>query len=771
MMKKWWPIIFIFTVWFIFSAPFLLFGKIPFPSDYLVNFFSPWSAYFFESVGVVKNNAMPDLVSQIYPWKTLVIESWKNGLPPLWNPYGFSGTPLLANYQSAVFSPINFLYLFLSFNIAWSIQILLQPLLAGLFTFIYVRSLKRSQIASLISSIAFMFCGFITAWLSYGTLGYAILFLPLSLFAAEKFYEKQKWYYFLVLTATIPLSFFSGHFQTSFYFLIFVVAYILFKYFSVKELRSTVYSLLSVCFGLLLSMPQLIPSVELYLNAARSILFLKREVIPWEYLPTFLAPDFFGNPVTRNDWFGHYAEWNGFVGLLPLMLGVYASLKRNRYVVFFLIASLISVCFAFNTPLLDLLVALRVPVLSTSALSRIIVIFSFSVSVLAAFGFDNLLSDLKERRFKKIYLWLFGFGIIFVTVWVILIFKLFIPLDKIAISFSNFRLSTIFFGIVFLSIIVSLFLKSKKVLIILSIIILGITTFDMMRFTTKWQPFSSEKYMFPDVGVTKFMKKKSGFQREFGAAGQEFTTITRVPGVEGYDPLYIGRYGEFIEAAVDGQLHPAVRSFALLAKGGTYTPKIIDFLGVKYMTHKISDKKNIWAYPYWKSPDKYKTIFEDKNFRVLENKNVFPRAFLVNNYKILKDQKEILNEMFVNKVDLLSTAIVEEKLSVNSPMSSGSATILSYKPEKIQIKTNTNGSSFLVLTDAFYPGWKAYVDDGEAKIYRTDFAFRGIVVPKGNHMIKFIYDPDSYKIGIVLGVLGLIGSVILALTLKNKRKK
>ena len=195
--------------------------------------------------------------------------------------------------------------------------------------FAFLRSLKISNEGSLIGSIGFMFCGFITTWMAYATLGYAILFLPLALWAIEKFYQTQKQRFLILLAVSFPLSFFSGHFQISIYFLLFVVAYIIFKLFQTRNLHKTFYIILYALAGILLSLPQLLPSIEAYTQSLRSSLFAKAEVIPWGYFSTFLAPDFLGNPVTRNDWFGHYAEWNAYIGLIPLMLGVY-SLFRNR---------------------------------------------------------------------------------------------------------------------------------------------------------------------------------------------------------------------------------------------------------------------------------------------------------------------------------------------------------------------------------------------------------------------------------------------------------
>ncbi|MEK9178507.1 MAG: YfhO family protein, partial [Patescibacteria group bacterium] len=297
LIKRYFPFIFIFFLWLAFSAPFFA-GKVPYPSNYLVNHNAPWSAYE-RFWGPVKNDSMPDILGQIYPWKHLTIEALKSGEIALWNPYSFSGTVHLANYQSAALSPLNLLFFIFDFVNAWSILVLLQQLLAGLFTFAFLRSIKRSKFASLIGAVSFMFCGFITSWMEYATLGYAILFLPLALLAIEKFKQEEGPIYLFLLSVSVPLSFLSGHFQISLYFLLFVASYLLFTFFQTRNKNQLGYLFLSICFGLLLSMPQILPSIEAYSYSLRSEVFQKIEVIPFNYLPTFFAPAFFGNHVTR----------------------------------------------------------------------------------------------------------------------------------------------------------------------------------------------------------------------------------------------------------------------------------------------------------------------------------------------------------------------------------------------------------------------------------------------------------------------------------------
>ena len=68
----------LFVVWVFFAYPYLLFGKTPYPADYQVNSFQPWVQYPGMG-GPVKNNAQPDIIGQIYPWKHFTIDELKNG--------------------------------------------------------------------------------------------------------------------------------------------------------------------------------------------------------------------------------------------------------------------------------------------------------------------------------------------------------------------------------------------------------------------------------------------------------------------------------------------------------------------------------------------------------------------------------------------------------------------------------------------------------------------------------------------------------------------
>jgi hypothetical protein len=758
MKRKLLPFIVIFITWFIFAAPFFTQGKTPFPSTYQVNFFGPWSTYS-ELGGPVKNNAQPDIITQIYPWRYFDIQELKKGQLALWNPYSFGGTPHLANYQSAVLFPLNLLFLLpFSFIDVWSFLVLLQPLLAGIGIYLFTRKLTVSSTGSILSAFSFMFCGFIVTWMGYATLGYAILPLPFALYSIEQYFsfERKKW--LIALSLTFLFSFFAGHFQTSLYFSAVVFSYIIYHFIFFKNKRLCIDMFLFSIFGLLIAMPQVIPSIEFYTLSLRSILFQKVEAVPLRYFPTLLAPDFYGNAVTRNDWFGHYAEWNSYSGIIVLFLGfVTVFYHRTKKTMFFLLLAVLSLLLSFDTPVLSLIISLKIPVLSTSAASRILVLFSFSVAVLGGFGFDRLLALLKKDK-RKVIIWGAFSLLVLLIVMICAFVPILMPSDKLTIARKNIILPAGLLAAFIAMVSFSLFSKNKRIFILFSIVTIILSGFEMYRFANKWQSFDPQNLVFKDVPTTDYYSKDFGSGRFFGDFTAENAVYYGLQSLNGYDPLYPDRYGEFIYSLINGKVNSGERSVVTVPKSGKYTPMAINLLGVKYFIRKVSDINTPWDFPYSKYPSsQFTKIYDDSHYQVFRNNSSYDRAFVVGKVDVRTNKQDILNDMFSS--DLGKSAIIEEKIDVSLNSSKANAKVISYTPNKVTIKTSSNGNALLVLTDNFYPGWRAYVDGSPAKIYRTDYTFRGVVIPEGQSTIEFVYRPQSFLVGVYLFLIGILGMV------------
>ncbi len=779
-MRKFWPFLCIFILMAFFSYSYWFKGMIPFPSDYLVTFFAPWQ-YFFGMP--VKNAAMPDVVGQMYPWAHLINKLLRDGIVPLWNPYVFSGTPFLANYQSAIFHPLRFLYFILPEPDAWSIVILLQPLLAGFFTYLFVCQLGLSKPAALLSAISFMFCGFMTAWMAYGTMSFALLWLPLILFAVEKTFNRHSFFSLILISFSVSASLFSGHFQTSLYVLGAAILYLVFKLILTKKPAAFFYCLLFVFLGVMLSSVQLIPTFELYRLSVRGSHLNISEIVPWRYLITLFSPDFYGNPVTRNDWFGHYAEWSGFIGTTSLILATYIVFTFNKKptAAFFALLGIFSLILTRPTPILDLIVKLKIPVLSSSAASRAICLFSFSASILAGYGWEKLKSDFKKKKLAY-PLVVFSFCLlIFAAAWYRLLFIKPFEADQIEIAKRNLLLPTVmalslWLAVLGYGLLLRIF-KEKRFFtkifpsLILVLIVLAVA-FDVFRFARKWMPFTERKYLYPSLPVLEYLTKNTGHDRVFGYYSMAIQNYYGIQGFDGYDPLYIQRYGELLISAGDGKIGvPSTRGVGL-ERRGKYTMSLLNLMGGKYILHAIPDNHFSWAFPFWDYPKQFKLLYEDDKYQVYENLGAFPRAFIAYDYLIEKEPQKIINKLYSKDINLRETLVLEEGVDFDRKADSliGAAKIISYTPNTVSIETGSDSPGLLLLSDNYYPGWKALVNGKETKIYRADYTFRAVEIPEGKSLVEFVYLPLSFRWGKGLSFLSLPVILFLGIMLPRLKK-
>jgi hypothetical protein len=100
----------------------------------------------------------------------------------------------------------------------------------------------------------------------------------------------------------------------------------------------------------------------------------------------------------------------------------------------------------------------------------------------------------------------------------------------------------------------------------------------------------------------------------------------------------------------------------------------------------------------------------------------------------------------------------------------GDATINLYQNNKVQIDARLNESGILVLADAFYPGWRVFVDGNERNILRANYLFRGVALEPGHHRVEFDYDPVSFKIGWVISLLTATLLVVVPVVGRIRRR-
>jgi hypothetical protein len=144
-------------------------------------------------------------------------------------------------------------------------------------------------------------------------------------------------------------------------------------------------------------------------------------------------------------------------------------------------------------------------------------------------------------------------------------------------------------------------------------------------------------------------------------------------------------------------------------------------------------------------------------FELYENLSVLPRYFFASSVRRAADRE--MEELIRSRaVDLHHTALIEEPvpLTPSDAAAAGTVRTLRYEPGQLELEVTTPEPSFLVLSEAYYPGWAAWIDDQPGNIYRTDVAFRGMAVPAGTHRVRMQFQPRIFDLSRAVTALTLI---------------
>jgi hypothetical protein len=268
-------------------------------------------------------------------------------------------------------------------------------------------------------------------------------------------------------------------------------------------------------------------------------------------------------------------------------------------------------------------------------------------------------------------------------------------------------------------------------------------------FANKFQTFSEARFFFPPSPPFSFLRLESQEvpYRFFGDYTSSVMSNAWIPyeiyGVEGYDSLYLRRYGELLAASRDGNIPENIpRSDAnLIANQDDFRRRRLqDLLGVRYILDKNDDPHGDWEPdPHTFPPDRYQLRWQDGKFKAYENTSSLARAYLVGEYEVIHDDQAILDRLFSPDFDPKVRLILEEAINEQIFPADGSVSFLSYTPNRVMLAVETPTPQLLFLSDAYYPDWQATIDGREAKILRADYAFRAVVVPAGNHEVAFDY--------------------------------
>jgi len=490
-------------------------------------------------------------------------------------------------------------------------------------------------------------------------------------------------------------------------------------------------------------------------------------------------PEFYGNPI-EGDYvriFGRsfLASPRGYIGAFAAVLVLLGAFGRQRKkALFFTLLGFLTILFLiFLGAGLNLLTVKIFPNFHALDATRIIIVYIFAASVLVGFGMEELISPGSKRGASSLLkLSLFILGLLFLFLVLAPYLKgYFSSLGEEGPRFFQYLLRLKGrYGLVPLAPQIILPLTLALISIILTILYLNhkvglnfykglifiLVVGELLYFGWRYSPYVARDRIYPPMPLLKALKLKPT-ERILGkdppganpAKGDMLIPNSALAyglaDVRGDESFYPARYFHFMRL-IAGEETSLLACIHLRE----HDSLLLDLLGVRYIltAEEIEDGQFHLIYKEEKAP-----------LRIYENKGAFPRVFVVRDWKVAQNERALLRELVSGQFQPGRVALVEEAVPFPPPRSStqekDKIEIMRYEANLVEISAWLKSPGLLVLTDSYFPGWRAYVDEKETKIYQVDYILRGVFLTSGRHQVLFVYKPRSFIVGAILSAISL----------------
>jgi hypothetical protein len=714
-----------------------------------------------------------DFVSQFYPWKRFIYDHVRScGTLPFWNPYLFSGTPFIANIQASMFYPLGFLYYLLPPDLAYGYSTMLHVALGSIFMYIFMRGLRISRTGGLISALIFSFNGYFMGHLYAGHLSFvqSYVWIPLIFHLLYRFTDNFELKYAIATGLVLGIQILGGFPQITFYTALAAFFFVLYQGITFLKIRAfgkaarlvfgfSIVPVVAFC----LAAVQLLPTLEFSELSTRaggiSYDFATYDSLHPKDLLAFLIPDIFGNPIDHTYWVSlepwHFWESCGYVGMLPLILAFVStkasSLRVIRiFFVLLLVSSLFLALGRYNPiyPLVHKLPGFdrfRIP-------AQIIFLYVFGIAVVSGLGLHMI--EKGSWQFNKgivLSVALCGFLLLVCLFGVHyfpyqFFFELFKNLSTGPVThadldmlYERIRISIDNCAVLFIVGLLLIVLHKKRrlslrlirgispAIILIDLYLFGGQFIRSHEFKNPSEKQSVVEQLDGNPSGGRILPNSRHFLPNDGL-------LYKFPSALGYDPLILRRYVYFLQSS---QNQPRDNHVVNLAGLDNPNSILMRLLNVR------------------------KTVVGDE---VLDFKDAGDYMNIVNN-AIVKPSEEVLSFMKSDEFDRKTMVVFEpgeeeQNMTIESvnPVSASCA-VLGYDNETIRIRTSSDQKGFLVLSEIFYPGWKATVDRKKVEILRGNYLFCVIPLEKGDHDVHLYFVSWPFRIGVVISLLTLTFSI------------
>jgi hypothetical protein len=442
--------------------------------------------------------------------------------------------------------------------------------------------------------------------------------------------------------------------------------------------------------------------------------FKSYHVLTLRHLLTFLYPEALGSPLAGDYIRKELWEDVGYFGLMPFILAIVGAIwgwHRRSHTRFLAVSFLLSLILTMDSPLLRFLYKVLPGFHLFRCPSRFLFLTAFFGITLAGIGLEETMGRVSKRYRRPLVASIIaGFLLLIVS--------------GEGIFYARRYLNTV---------------PHQRVLP-----------------TTAYQEFLSSDTTIFRVATLYRPTVNYGWAASMG-----------LQMIGGYDPFNFNHYQAYFDLLKRGTIRPQASARVWTDLTRISRGDLLDALNVKYLISPRPLKvraKRFELVGHWRDQPVFVFYLGMKrsDIYIYRNSQFLPRAFWINELVEAEDERHMIVQM--KQRQLNDTAIIlgpTNKSFSCSTSHDDQVEVLGASGGHLKLQTQNRAPRFLVISEVWHPGWRAFIDGDHLRLHRTNLALMGAWIPPGRHLVKLDFRPCYWPVAI--GISAVSGSVFLFL--------
>ena len=444
------------------------------------------------------------------------------------------------------------------------------------------------------------------------------------------------------------------------------------------------------------------------------------------------------------------------------------SVISPRKPLFWAVTFAISFSMAYGLPPLSYIRSL--PGFSSSINTRLISVAGFCVIVLGAMGLHRLLmlgtSVLRKEWGLALGIFAFAgvpFFLLGLRIWT---FKS-APAAPYVRSWKEWALALFCVGAVLMLARLLGWIKPRTLAVLAVVVLLA----DMGSASFNFNPTAKFETFYPPTPITDFLASRAPTERvaiEGPYATANILLPYKIADFRSYDATENNRYLKYAALLSPGtftERDPGFTTHLILEEPNAVLAAAV---GIKWVVAPVNEDPTAWQ----PDPDTgpiYKFTLVYNDIWVWENLYARPYAYLAERIQVAPSEEIAYRRMKALTLDRVNQVHVEDPGGIfpqgvqssdtGAPISDAEAQsveVVNHVPGEIVVNVRADTTRLLVVNEGLEDGWHAYLDNTPVGIFRANYLVQSVVVPPGNHTVRFAYEPKAFTIGVLISVVALV---------------